>query len=290
MQGFKWIYDTFGSGGILATMLLVRFPKIITGALAILTSGFSGIKNLFGGVRGATPANPMFVSMAGGMAGAAGAAGMAGPVPMTGMQKLLGGNVLGGKFAAGTMGSMGAGLGLGALGMLGDYGRSKMDDPNSTGGKMLGIGSKAAQYAGMGMMLGPWGALAGGILGAGVGIYDEYFSKEAKMRGYKVPKKYAKSGMGASYGGMALDGALMPDGNFIKTGKGKYYSLSPKDVAVVGQPGAGDNGGGGGTTSVNVTGTIKLEGIEDNLLNKMSPREKNELARMVIAKMNNQNR
>lgn len=289
MQGFKWIYDTFGSGGILATMLLVRFPKIITGALAILTSGFSGIKNLFGGVRGATPANPMFVSMAGGMAGAAGAAGMAGPVPMTGMQKLLGGNVLGGKFAAGTMGSMGAGLGLGALGMLGDYGRSKMDDPNSTGGKMLGIGSKAAQYAGMGMMLGPWGALAGGILGAGVGIYDEYFSKEAKMRGYKVPKKYAKSGMGASYGGKMLDGAVMPDGNVIKTAKGKMFGLSPQDVAVVGQRG-GVNNGGGGTTSIDVTGTIKLEGIDNNLLDKMSPREKNELARMVIAKMNNQNR
>jgi predicted heme/steroid binding protein len=287
MQGFKWIYDTFGSGGILATMLLVRFPKIITGALAILTSGFSGIKNLFGGVRGATPANPMFVSMAGGMAGAA--AGMAGPVPMTGMQKLLGGNVLGGKFAAGTMGSMGAGLGLGALGMLGDYGRSKMDDPNSTGGKMLGIGSKAAQYAGMGMMLGPWGALAGGILGAGVGIYDEYFSKEAKMRGYKVPKKYAKSGMGASYGGKMLDGAVMPDGNVIKTAKGKMFGLSPQDVAVVGQRG-GVNNGGGGTTSIDVTGTIKLEGIDNNLLDKMSPREKNELARMVIAKMNNQNR
>jgi hypothetical protein len=273
-------------------MLLVRFPKIITGALAILTSGFSGIKNLFGGVRGATPANPMFVSMAGGMAGAAGAAGaagMAGPVPMTGMQKLLGGNVLGGKFAAGTMGSMGAGLGLGALGMLGDYGRSKMDDPNSTGGKMLGIGSKAAQYAGMGMMLGPWGALAGGILGAGVGIYDEYFSKEAKMRGYKVPKKYAKSGMGASYGGKMLDGAVMPDGNVIKTAKGKMFGLSPQDVAVVGQRG-GVNNGGGGTTSIDVTGTIKLEGIDNNLLDKMSPREKNELARMVIAKMNNQNR
>ncbi len=300
MQGFKWISDTFGAGGLLATMLLVRFPKIITGALAILTSGFSGIKNLFGGARGSTPATPMFVSMVGGAAGAAGLAGGLtggrGTAGRRGLIKTLGNNrfskgLMGVSKGLGGLGGLAGGLALGGLGMLGDYGRSKMDDPNSTGGKMLGIGSKAAQYAGMGMMLGPWGALAGGILGAGVGIYDEYFSKEAKMRGYKLPKKYAKSGMGASYGGMALDGALMPDGNFIKTGKGKYYSLSPKDVAVVGQPGAGDNNnGGGGTTSLNVSGTIKLEGIDNNLLDKMSPSEKNQLARMVIAKMNNQNR
>lgn len=285
------IGKTLGPGGVLGAMLLVRFPKIITGALSLLTSGFSSIKNLFGSARGSTPTNPMYVSMGVGMGGQFGTpGGQIGPaLPMTGMQKLLGGNVLGGKFAAGTMGSLGAGLGLGALGMLGDYGRSKMDDPNSTGGKMLGIGSKAAQYAGMGMMLGPWGALAGGILGAGVGIYDEYFSKEAKMRGYKLPKKYAKSGMGASYGGMMLDGAVMPDGNVIKTAKGKMFGLSPQDVAVVGQRG-GVNNGGGGTTSLDVTGTIRLEGIDNNLLDKMSPREKNELARMVISKMNNQNR
>jgi hypothetical protein len=94
------------------------------------------------------------------------------------MQKLLGGNVAGGKFAAGTMGSMGLGLGLGVLGTGMQYGRSQMDNPESTGGKWLGVGGTAAQYAGMGAMLGPWGALAGGLIGAGVGAYDEFYTKK----------------------------------------------------------------------------------------------------------------
>ena len=96
---------------------------------------------------------------------------------MSGMQKMLGGNVAGGRFAAGSMGSMGLGLGLGAVGMGMQYGRSQMDNPESNGGKMLGIGGTAAQYAGMGAMLGPYGALVGGAIGAGVGLYDEYVTK-----------------------------------------------------------------------------------------------------------------
>lgn len=299
MQGFKWIYDTFGAGGVLATMLLIRFPKILTAGLSILTASFSGLKNLFGGSRGSTPANPMFVSMVGG-AGAAGAAGLAGGLTggrgtagRRGLIKTLGNNrfskgLMGVSKGLGGLGGLAGGLALGGLGMLGDYGRSKMDNPYSTGGKMLGIGSKAAQYAGMGMMLGPWGALAGGLLGAGMGVYDEYFSHDAKMRGYKTPKKYAKSGMGASFGGKMLDGAVMPDGNVIKTAKGKMFGLSPKDVAVVGQAGGSNNSGG--TTKLDVSGTIKLEGIEGNLLDKMTPEEKNQLSRIVIARMNNQNR
>lgn len=297
MQGFKWIYDTFGAGGVLATMLLVRFPKILTAGLSILTSAFSGIRNLLGGFGAkGSPGNPMYVTMAGmpGMGGPGGQFGVPGgqigpALPMTGMQKLLGGNVLGGKFAAGTMGSMLGGAALGGLGMLGEYGRSKMDNPYSTGGRVLGIGSKAAEYAGMGMMFGPWGALVGGLLGTGVGIYDEYFSHDAKMRDYKLPKKYAKSGMGASFGGRMLDGAVMPDGNIIKTAKGKMFSLSPQDVAVIGQRG-GATGDGGGTTKLDVSGTIKLEGIDDNLFDKMTPIQKSSLVRFVIKEMSGQNK
>lgn len=87
---------------------------------------------------------------------------------------------IGGKF--GPMGGMGLGLLGGALGMGADALRGGMDDPYSTGGKLLGIGGKAAEWAGMGSMFGPWGTLIGGVLGAGKGIYDEYFSDEAKKR------------------------------------------------------------------------------------------------------------
>ena len=92
---------------------------------------------------------------------------------MSGMQKALGGNVAGGRFAAGTMGSMGLGLGLGVLGTGMQAGRGMMDNPNSGLGKTLGVLGTTAQYAGMGAMLGPYGALAGLGLGLGVGLYNE---------------------------------------------------------------------------------------------------------------------
>jgi hypothetical protein len=82
----------------------------------------------------------------------------------------------------GTMGSMGAGLGLGFGGMAVDYGRSKMDNPESTGGKLLGIGSSALKGAGMGMMFGPWGAAIGGVLGGLYGAYDEFIAKGEEVK------------------------------------------------------------------------------------------------------------
>ena len=147
----------------------------------------SGLKNIFskgaGGAGGAGGGGSFGGAMASGgyTRNAAGSI-----VPMSGMQKALGGNIMGGKFAAGTMGSLGLGLGLGGLGMGLDYGRSQMDNQESTGGKLLGIGGSAAKYAGMGAMLGPWGALIGGLIGGGMGVYDEYFDKgeHSKTLGY----------------------------------------------------------------------------------------------------------
>ena len=102
--------------------------------------------------------------------------------PMSFGQKAMGKNVFGGKLAMGTMGSMGAGLGLGFGGMAVDYGRSKMDNPESTGGKLLGIGSSALKGAGMGMMFGPWGASIGGVLGGLYGAYDEFIAKGEEVK------------------------------------------------------------------------------------------------------------
>jgi hypothetical protein len=97
--------------------------------------------------------------------------------PMSFGQKAMGKNVLGGRLAMGTMGSMAAGAGLGIAGIGLDYGRSKMDDPESTGGKLLGVGSSALKGAGIGMMFGPWGAAIGGVLGGLYGAYDEFIAK-----------------------------------------------------------------------------------------------------------------
>ena len=104
------------------------------------------------------------------------------PAPLSAMQKLGGQGVMGGKFAAGTMGSMGAMAGLGIAGSGMKMARDSMDNKHSAGGAALGIGGNALNGAAMGAMFGPWGALAGGVLGAGYGIYDEYGSDEAKKR------------------------------------------------------------------------------------------------------------
>ena len=77
---------------------------------------------------------------------------------------------------------MAAGLGFGLGGMALDAGRNQMTNRDSGAGKAMGIGSMAMKGAGMGAMLGPWGMLAGGLIGAGYGAYDEYFSEEAKAK------------------------------------------------------------------------------------------------------------
>lgn len=88
-------------------------------------------------------------------------------------------------------GRLAAGIGLGLGGMALDYGREKMDNPESTGGKLMGVGSSALKGAGMGMnMFGPWGAAIGGVLGGLYGAYDEFVvkSKEAKKEAGSPPE------------------------------------------------------------------------------------------------------
>jgi hypothetical protein len=81
----------------------------------------------------------------------------------------------------------GAITGLASYGM--DYGRSKMDDPNSTGGKLLGAGSKALEWGSYGAMLGSVipglgtaaGGIIGGLLGGAKGLYDEFNNPDAMV-------------------------------------------------------------------------------------------------------------
>jgi hypothetical protein len=101
----------------------------------------------------------------------------------------------GGKYGMGTMKGMGIGMGLGIGGMGLDMIRGGMDNQYSTGAQALGVGSSALKGAGMGMMFGPWGALIGGLLGAGYGLWDEHQKKEAMLAGMAsgnvgTPKKY----------------------------------------------------------------------------------------------------
>ena len=98
----------------------------------------------------------------------------------------LAGKGLSGKYMGGFGKALaGKGMGIGIVGGLAgaglEYGRSQMDDPNSGGGKALGVGAKALEWGATGAMLGSIipglgtaaGGVIGGILGAGVGAYDE---------------------------------------------------------------------------------------------------------------------
>ena len=77
---------------------------------------------------------------------------------------------------------LGGGLGLSLAGMAADYGRSKMDDPNSGAGKGLGVLGSTLTYAGTGAMIGSIipgvgtliGGAIGGLAGLGMGMYNEF--------------------------------------------------------------------------------------------------------------------
>jgi hypothetical protein len=153
---------------------------------------------------------------------------------------------VGGKFAAGSMGSMAAGAGLGIAGLGLDYARSGMDNPESGGGKALGVLSSAAKGAGMGMMFGPWGAAIGGVLGAAYGAYDEFIAK----------------GETANQSVMSADDAVVkfnPQDKFVSMSDGMVASTSKGKIDdLVG-------GSKGGSVQkiefgkLEITGTIKLE-------------------------------
>jgi hypothetical protein len=120
----------------------------------------------------------------------------------------------------GTGAKMGAGLGLGAAGMGVDYLRGKRDDPNDAMGKGMGVGSAALQGAALGMMFGPWGALAGGLIGGGIGAYNEYFS-EPQNDAVFAPRK----GLGAEFSkgrGVLENGKITPIPN-----KERFLSMEP---------------------------------------------------------------
>lgn len=124
------------------------------------------------------------------MGGPMGGGGVTGPTGgVTGPTGGLGGGKFG-KFGS-TKGGMslgksatkglkvGGGLGIAALGL--DIGRNFMDDPDSGGGKALGVLGNAAEWASYGAMLGSiipgLGTVAGGLIGGAAGgikgMFDE---------------------------------------------------------------------------------------------------------------------
>ena len=220
-----------------------------------------------------------------------------------------------GKFGAtkggmSLMGSLakGAKLGspLGLIGMGADIGRGFMDDPNSTGGKLLGNVGTTASWAGTGAMIGSVipglgtaaGAIIGGAAGLGKSLYDEWFSgpatedalfnspvKDGFFSGSAMKKALLTSMIPAIgpaiSASMALNDVMNTRG--VVQG-GKITPIDNKDdVVALKKGGAIDKfAGGGGTSEVKhtfepmtINGTIKIEGpggmeIDRNILENES--------------------
>ena len=373
----KGIKKYFGAEGVLAAILLVRFPGILRAAIGLLTGGVKGIASMFSGsksvpqavyiVGGGGPGGGGPMDMMGGRYGRIGRVGGRIAPMGRGGRVLRGiGNLFGGRntmvgrgfrgMAARTMGygggfmrggnmygpltksgrpdmrfkvnklaaKGGKGLGKSMLGSVGgrlargmsaggplallgvgaEVGRMFMDDPDSTMGKTLGVLGTTASDAAMGMMigsmLGPLGTAVGGIIGGIVGfgrsMYREITTKGKKDFDMAGAQSSITSGGGLGVAGTSrmADGAIMPDGNVIKTAKGQMYSLAPRDVAVIGQPGGGNYGGSvSGGVNVNIGGTINLSSggtsiSLDGLLN--DPVFKAEITKIVVENMKSQNR
>jgi hypothetical protein len=294
----------FGAGGIIATVLLVKFRKIITGILG-------GIMGLYGKMTGSAamskniPQRVIVMNPGMGGMGAGGAGGAGGAAAMVGGRAAAG--AAGGKGLKGVLSRLGPKMGkaMGPLALIGigaDVGRMFMDNPDSNMGKALGVAGTTAGDAAMGMMLGsvlgPMGTAVGGILGGIVGFGRSMY-KEMNTKGIQdYDMESAKSNVGSNKLSLSstsrmADGAVLPNGNVIKTAKGQMYSLAPKDVVSIGQPGGGNSSSVGGNVNVNISGTINLSsgGSSISLNNIMSdPTFKSEITKIVVKGMKEQNR
>ena len=77
------------------------------------------------------------------------------------------------------------------------FGKDKYGNENGATTGLLKVGKTSASWAAWGAMLGPWGAAAGGLLGAGYGMYENWgtiFSKKNKRSPSLTGIRYAQYG------------------------------------------------------------------------------------------------
>ena len=118
---------------------------------------------------GSSPTNALYVKVVGSL-------------PGTGGTTDTGDGKKGGKF--GKLGGLGLGMAGGLAGSLAADALGR----DTTAGKSADVLGMAASGAGMGAMLGPWGALAGGLIGGGYGAYKNFFDGPKMANGGIVTK------------------------------------------------------------------------------------------------------
>ena len=166
--------------GTIAYLALKNKEVLVEKAKDAMGKGKDALSKVKGMVPGSTPANPLYVVIVKG--GAGGGAG--------GLEDILdkggkgGAGDKGGGGKAGKMGKFGklaGGIGGIAGGLALDYAGEKLKE---SGHEKLGagadIGSAALTGAGMGAMLGPIGALVGGLAGAAYGTYQNWGTLSGK--------------------------------------------------------------------------------------------------------------
>jgi hypothetical protein len=262
MKSFKdsgWIDEiksaarTIGNvvGG--AIKFLAKFPKVLGGGLVAVLGGallWNMGKWYLNGVTLAKGFNS--AAMGGGAGGGTGG----GPMGLMGKTTAAtqSGKGLSGKMGKFGKGMAGKGVGMGMAGMVGgmvmDYGRGSLQDPDSDMGKAMGVAGSALSGAGTGAMIGSVvpvigtavGAIIGGLIGGITSAVEEY---------------------GGPQGGGQDMSHLMGKVNDAILSDGKVTPIDSKDkVFEVSKPGGAfdrtQNSGpgtskGGGTSNIHIT-------------------------------------
>jgi hypothetical protein len=195
LKGVEGIFGAFSkmTGGGLGNALgaAILGAPLLLATTRLMAGGLKGL--LF--QRGTDP-NPMVVRFQGAVGGGVGGGmglggkfvpglGFVGSQSTVGLAKTMPGATSAERLAAarqqqGAMGmkNMGIGMGLGIGGMALSGIASNMEP--GAGASTVGVLGQTAQYAGMGMMFGPWGAAIGGLVGLGMGLFS--LSKENEER------------------------------------------------------------------------------------------------------------
>jgi len=181
-------------GGMAASALGIIAPLITAGAslLPLLMKGAPAAGALAAGAAAATGAGAVGGGLGKGLLGKAG-----------GMVSKVGGGV----------GGLVGGLAL-------DYAGSKAEEAgHHKTAAGLGIGSSALTGASMGAMLGPMGALAGGALGAGYGLYKNWGKLTSSPSTPATDSKGALTPPDAQQSGASGSSAATPDAGYTSLTK-----------------------------------------------------------------------
>lgn len=184
-----------GLGFVISTLMTVALGTKLVGAVARLAS-LAGVWNAVAAAATRAGIAQQAAAMAGMGGGARGFTATTGP--LQGMVGAGGKAATGGRLAGLAKGLKGggglAGLGIGLGGTALSMGLGSIIGGDA-GSKVSGIGSMTATGAGIGMLAGPWGALAGAAAGAIVGgITTGLFKggENAAEAGKKAGEEYMK--------------------------------------------------------------------------------------------------